>query len=100
MSFDGRVYLLDSEYETYMRRMPVRYLRHPLDAVCSICSKPGTASNPLQRAHKIPFNTGIKKYRLTPDYLDRVENIVTAHREQCNRSAELSHEDILLLLLK
>lgn len=98
MGFDGRVYLLGSEYETYQRRMPVRYLRHPLDPVCSVCGKVGTSSNPLQRAHKIPFNLGIKKYRLTPDYLDRIENIVTAHRGICNKSVELSHEDIVALL--
>ena len=98
MSFDGRVFLLDYEYETYMRRMPVRYLNHRIPNTCKICGKPGTPDNPLQRAHLIPFGVGIKKYRLTPDYLDRPENTVAAHRATCNKKAELSHEEILKLI--
>ena len=98
MGFDGRVFLLDSEYETYMRRMPVRYIRHKISNVCAICGKEATKDNPLEKAHLIPFNAGIKKYRLTPDFLDRKENIVAAHRKTCNKLAELSHEEILKLI--
>ena len=98
MGFDGRVFLLDSEYETYMRRMPVRYIKHKIPNTCSVCGKEATADNPLEKAHLIPFNAGIKVYRLTPDFLDRKENIVAAHRKVCNKSAELSHEDILKVL--
>ena len=98
MGFDGRVFLLDSEYETYMRRMPVRYIRHKVSNVCAICGKEATKDNPLEKAHLIPFNLGIKKYRLTPDFLDRKENIVAAHRKTCNKLAELSHEEILKLI--
>ena len=60
MGFDGRVFLLDSEYETYMRRMPVRYIRHKISNVCAICGKEATKDNPLEKAHLIPFNAGIK----------------------------------------
>lgn len=100
MSFDGRIRLLDSEYETYMRRMPVRYIKHPMGRLCSVCGLPATDANPLQRAHLIPFSIGIRKYRLTPDYLDRAENIVTAHRMECNKLAELSAEEIQQILGK
>ena len=100
MGFDGRIFLLDSEYDTYMRRMPVRYVKHPLAEKCFICGKPPEADNPFERAHRIPFNAGIKKYRLTPDYLDQKENIVSAHRKVCNKQAELSHSEIEKLVLQ
>ena len=87
MGFDGRVFLLDSEYETYMRRMPVRYIRHKISNVCAICGKEATNDNPLEKAHLIPFNLGIKKYRLTPDFLDRKENM-SQHTEERATSSQ------------
>ena len=98
MGFDGRIFLLDAEYDTYMRRMPVRYIRHKVSNVCTICGKEGTKDNPIEKAHRIPFNKGIKTYRLTPDFLDRQENIVAAHRQICNKSAELTDQQILEIL--
>lgn len=94
MSFENRIFLLETEYETYMRRMPVRYIRHPVSKVCAVCGQEGTAENPIQKAHLIPFNSGIKEFKLTPDFLDRRENIVAAHRNFCNKKAEMSEQAI------
>lgn len=95
MSFDGRVFLLDNEWDTYNRRMPVRYIRRKHTAVCYNCGLPSTADNPFQHAHLIPFNSGIKRFRLTPDFLDSPKNIVSAHRKICNKAVELSEDEIL-----
>lgn len=92
--FDDRVFLLPHEHETYMRRMPVRYIKFPLAKTCTVCGKPGTANDPLQRAHLIPFGLGIREFKLTPDFLDSPENIVSAHRSVCNKAAELSRSEI------
>jgi hypothetical protein len=98
--FDGRMFLHDYEYETYKRRMPVRYLKTKLSKVCFVCGLPETSDNPFQRAHRIPFNAGILKFRLTPEYLDKDSNIVTAHRKLCNAAAELTEEQIVEFLSK
>ncbi len=92
--FDGRVFLADAEHETYMRRMPVRYVKHKKAALCCVCGLPGTATNPLENAHRVPFGVGVRRFRLTPDYLDSAENIVTAHKARCNKACELSEEEI------
>ena len=97
-SFDGRKFLFNYEYETYMRRMPVRYLKHLKNSVCSVCDMPAEPDNPLENSHLIPFSVGIRIYRLTPDYLDGKHNIVTAHRRSCNKSVELNHQAILAKL--
>ena len=98
MGFEGRVFLHDYEYETYMRAMPVRYIKHKLGTCCAVCGLPAATGNPLQAAHLIPFSKGIKEYRLTPDFLDRIENIVPAHRSTCNKTAELSDAQIAVYL--
>jgi hypothetical protein len=54
----------------------------------------GSKGNPLQAAHRIPFNIGIIQYRLTPDWLDRSENLVWPHRQLCNKKVEMSVEQI------
>jgi hypothetical protein len=92
--FEGRIFLLDYEWETYQKRMPVRYIKKRHANLCQICGKPPTQDNPLQNAHKIPFIKGVNKYRLTPDFLDRDENIVCAHRKKCNSLAEMTDEEI------
>ncbi len=96
--FDGRVFLTDAEHQTYLRRMPVRYLKQPLAKLCSVCGGPATPEQPFERSHKIPFGLGVKVYRLTPDWLDGDHNIVTAHRGACNKAAELQHDKILEML--
>lgn len=93
--FDGRKFLFDYEHQTYLRRMPVRYVKHPKTGLCSVCGLPAEVSNPLENSHLIPFGVGIRTYKLTPDYLDSVDNIVTAHKKTCNKSVELDHESIL-----
>jgi hypothetical protein len=79
----GAKFLTDAEHTVYCRRLPVRYAAKsagPKPEVCGVCGSPATPGNPLQAARRIPFNTGIIQYRLTPDWLDRSENLVWAHR--------------------
>jgi hypothetical protein len=57
--FDGRTFLTESEWLTYCRRKPVRYIRKAKEAVCRICRKPGTPDNPFQNAHIISFDIGV-----------------------------------------
>ena len=90
--FEGRIFLTSAEHETYLRRMPVRYLRQPLQPVCAICGKGPTGDNPFERSHRVPFGLGVRRFKLTPDWLDSDHNIVTAHRKGCNKAAELSEE--------
>ena len=95
--FEGRKFLTDAEHTIYCRRLPVRYAAKsagPKPEVCGVCGGPATPGNPLQAAHRIPFNTGIIQYRLTPDWLDRPENLVWAHRQVCNKKVEMSVEQI------
>lgn len=92
--FDGRVFLTDDEWATYMRRLPVRYIRGKHSDVCHHCGLPATDSNPMQHCHLIPFVIGIRQYRLTPDFLDSGDNIVSAHRKGCNKAVELSEAGV------
>lgn len=87
--FDGRRFLSEPEWRTYIRRKPVRYIRKRKDRVCEICGQPETTDNPLQSAHLIGFEVGIIYLALTPEFVDGDENIVTAHRRDCNRKVEL-----------
>jgi len=87
--FDGRMFLEESEWRTYCRRKPVRYIRKDREAACRICGKPGVAENPFQHAHIVSFDIGVIDLALTPDFLDSDANIVTAHRTACNKATEL-----------
>jgi hypothetical protein len=87
--FDGRTFLSESEWRTYCRRKPVRYIRKRKEAVCHVCGKPATTDNPFQNAHVISFDIGVIDLALTPDFLDSDANIVTAHRLTCNKATEL-----------
>lgn len=88
--FDGRVFLTQPEWETYCRRKPVRYIKKKKDSVCVLCGETGNDNNPLQNAHRIGFDIGIIELALTPDFLDSDDNIVSAHRNICNKSVELT----------
>ena len=92
--FDGRMFLTEAEHSTYLRRMPVRYVKHKKSLLCCVCGKPGTKESPIENAHKIGFRDGIVRYWLTPDYLDREENIASAHRGACNSAVEWTHEQV------
>ena len=96
LGFDGRKFL--TEWRTYLRRKPVRYVHKAKTRVCEICSLPGTRENPLQNAHRIGFDCGVRNLALTPEYLDDHTNIVTAHRIKCNNLVELSLEDTIQFL--
>ncbi len=87
--FDRRIFLTAAEWDTFCRRKPVRYIRKSKERVCQVCGLPATPGNPLQNAHIISFDVGVIDLALTPDYLDSDTNIVSAHRNQCNKAAEL-----------
>lgn len=93
--FGNRMFLDEAEWRTYLRRMPVRYIKKKHSPVCDVCGLPPFADNPLQHSHRIGFNVGIRKLGLTPDFLDSDQNIVSAHRKVCNASAEMSHAKAL-----
>jgi len=98
LDFDGRVFLTEAEHQTYLRRMPVRFTKFDRSQNCCICGLPGTPENPIQAAHVIGFNYGVKLLRLTPDYLDSPENLKPVHRSTCNKSVELSIEAAIELV--
>lgn len=89
VGFDGRMFLHESEWVTYCRRKPVRYIRHSRRTTCQRCGLPGSPDNPLQSAHIIGFDIGVIDLGLSPEFLDSVKNIVTAHRRSCNKESEL-----------
>jgi len=71
-----------------MRRMPVRYIKQKHTLTCAVCGGPPSLENPLQHSHIIGFNIGVRKFALTPDFLDSSNNIKSAHRKICNRALE------------
>lgn len=91
--FDNRIFLTQEEWNTFRRRKPVRYIRAKHKELCAVCNKPATKDNPFQHSHKIGFELGIIYLALTPEFVDSMDNIVSAHRNICNKSAELSVED-------
>ena len=81
-----------------MRRKPVRYIRKVKAEKCEVCGDGPDDNNPFQNAHRIGFEVGIVQLALTPEFLDGDENIVTAHRMQCNKEAERDLEGSMRLL--
>jgi len=98
--FSGRMFLDKAEYETYLKRAPVRYITRKKNRVCEICGQEATADNPLQHAHVIPFLFGVTVLGLTPDFLDEETNIQTAHRKNCNSASEIKEVKNCLTLLR
>ncbi len=91
--------MTETEWRVYLRRVAVRYTDQSLKKdQCEVCGQPGTPDNPLQLAHRIGFGNGIRYLGLTPDYLNRQQNLVTTHRQRCNDQAELALDDALKLL--
>jgi hypothetical protein len=89
IGFEGRRFLDLTEWLTYCRRKPVRYIRTARKPVCDVCGEPGSTENSLQNAHIIGFDVGVIDLGLTPAFLDSDENIKTAHRSTCNKQTEL-----------
>jgi hypothetical protein len=87
--FEGRMFLTEAEWQTYCRRMPVRYIRKSMEAVCQVCGNAESPENPVQNAHVISFNIGVIDLALTPEFLDSHDNIATAHRIACNKATKL-----------
>lgn len=89
VGFGSRIFLTESEWLTYLKRMPVRYISDARNPVCAVCGLPGTKENPLTHGHIIGFSVGIADLGLTPDFVDSRENLQTAHRKTCNKATEL-----------
>ena len=94
IGFDERIFLTKQEWETYIRRMPVRYIRKRKKELCEICGKPPSKDNPFDSSHIIAFRIGVANFGLTPDFVDSDENIVTAHKKLCNSEAEITIQDV------
>lgn len=97
--FEGRVFLEECEWRTYVRRMPVRYIRKSHATVCEVCGLPPSKDNPLQHSHIIGFKLGVLDLALTPDFLDSHDNIISAHKRGCNSQAELGLDDAVARLV-
>jgi hypothetical protein len=100
VGFDGRRFLTKPEWEAYCRHRPAhRTSRRSLHVeVCYVCGETASVERPFQFAHRIGFLQGILLFGLTPDYVDRQENLVTAHRGACNDAAELTLEEVVKVL--
>ncbi len=94
IGFNDRIFLTKEEWHTYIRRMPVRYIRKKKNELCQICGKPPSKDNSFESSHIIGFKIGIVYFGLTPDFLDRDENIVSAHKRLCNSKAEITTQDV------
>ena len=95
-----QVKLTPTEYEVLKRWPPVRRAGNaahrrgilppePKPAHCRHCGRPATGENPLQICHRIPFLKGIIEGGYTPDYLNRPDNLIWAHRTGCNKAVEV-----------
>lgn len=107
IGFDDRTWLTVEEWQTYRKRLPVRYLSRikPLilqrdQGLCSYCQLSESEDRPMQLAHRIGFHVGVLQWGLTPDWLDHPENITLAHRGLCNNSMELNDNQIYNLLVE
>ena len=102
--FDRRTFLSKSEWETYLRRAPVRYTRSekghemPPAKKCGYCHRAGTKNNRLHLAHRIPALDGVRYLALTPEFLDRRELLVWAHRKVRYHKLGLDYGETLLYL--
>lgn len=99
--FENRIFLTETEWDTFRKRKPVRYIKgRPHDRNCSVCGEPARLDNPLQHAHRIGFEMGIIYFGLTPDFVDSPKNIVSAHKRSCNSAAELTLGDTIQFLIQ
>lgn len=99
--FGDRVWLTEAEWQTFRLRNPVRYLSSQRKALtkrdgpmCAACGGKGSHEFPLQVSHRIPFLIGVLNWGLTPDWLDRIENLALAHKGACNHRVEIRDLDI------
>lgn len=100
--YGGRAWLSLTEWETYRRRVAVRYPQKTRAQVvardgefCSICGgDDDSGTRPIQLAHRVPFKLGVVDWGLSPDWLDGLENLCLAHRGACNDEAELKTAQI------
>lgn len=94
IGFNDRIFLTKDEWQTYIKRMPVRYIKKKKTDLCEICGKPPNKNNSFESSHIIGFRMGVVYFGLTPDFLDRDENIVSAHKKLCNSQAEITIHDV------
>ena len=100
LGFGSNIFLTEAEWETYRRRPPVRYTNKSREGNCEVCGLPGEEENKLTNAHVIGFYVGVLDLGLTPEFLDRHDNLVTAHRRTCNGKAETTLEGAMHRLIE
>lgn len=89
-------FLTEDQWRTLSRWHPVRYVskvlheREPREAAtCFVCGDPADEARPLHACHRVPFRS-VWEFGLTPDWVNRYENLVWAHAGTCNRAAEFT----------
>lgn len=103
--FEGRAWLTEAEWGTYRRRVAVRYNESKRATVasrqggmCFTCGEAPLEGHKMQLAHRVPFRVGVIDWGLTPDWLDRADNLCLTHAGACNHAAELTASEIAKLL--
>ncbi len=89
LGFAGRIFLSKEEWVTFCRVLPVRYIKKSKQKICNVCGLHESQENIFHNSHVIPFALGVTHLGLTPDYVNSDENIVTAHKKDCNKESEL-----------
>lgn len=100
--YGDRVWLSVEEWQTYRKRVAVRYPQKSRPDVeardgdhCSVCGKrDDEGERRIQLAHRVPFRIGVVDWGLTPDWLDDVNNLCLAHQGACNNKAEIRKKEI------
>lgn len=100
LGFEGRTFLIEQEWHTFCRNLPVRYIPKKKESKCFICGKSETSDNKFDNSHLIGFKIGIIYLGLTPEYVNSHANIVTAHRKSCNKKSEKKLAESMRILIK
>lgn len=99
IKYDDSFWLSTSDWMAYRKRVPVRYPQRSRPLVerlyGSSCFYCGGSGGELQLSHMIPFRIGVIDFGISPEWLDRVDNLRLAHRGSCNNSIELSDDEIV-----
>ena len=88
-------FLTPSDHAAFCRwDVPRRNVRGKIEkgGACFVCGKPAPKCEG-HVSHRVPYRLGIKKYGLTPAWLNRPENLVWAHIT-CNGHAEIPDAEI------
>ena len=98
VGFGDAIFLTEAEWFTFRKHKPARHTHKNKTNICAVCGLGSIQGKRFEGAHKIPLMKGMANFGLTPDYLNRDENIVTTHNGKCNAKAELSVIDSMKLM--